>query len=147
MLFARLIHTKPLKINIPPGAKLGLHRTRYVNGALHIQLGDASLHDAKLEGNDACHFNGAAKGNLAVALAKVQVADAEFGAGNVHREVDFGAAREVLDVAVAAVFGAARDRARAFLGDFGFQVSRGAAGVRVEGLRRLRDDAVEVRVC
>ena len=54
------------------------------------------------------------------------------------------AAREVLDVAVAAVFGAAGDRARAFAADLRQQVCPRGGGVDVAGLGRLRDDAFEV---
>ena len=58
-------------------------------------------------------------------------------------EESAAAAREVFDVAVPAVFGAAGDRARAFLADFGFEVGGGGAGVDVVGLRGLCDDALE----
>jgi len=34
----------------------------------------------------------------------VQIADGEFGAGDMDGEVDFGAAGEVFDIGVAAVF-------------------------------------------
>lgn len=120
MLLPLLIHTKPLKINIPPGTKLRLNRSRYVNGTLDIEFLDTTFHNTKLERNHPRHLNRTAKGNFAVALAKVQVADAEFSTRHMDGEVDFGAAGEVLDVAVSAVFGAARDGAGAFLADFGF---------------------------
>lgn len=68
MLFALLIHTKPLKVDIPARTKLRLHRTRDVNGTLHVELLHAALHNAELDGDDACHFDGAAEGDFAVAL-------------------------------------------------------------------------------
>lgn len=51
---------------------------------------------------------------------EVQVSDAEFGAFDVDGEVDFTTPREVLDVAVAAVFWATGDRPSAFFSDFFF---------------------------
>ena len=68
MLFTLLIHTKPLKVDIPAGTKLRLYRTRDVNGTLHVELLHATLHDAEFDGDDACHFDGAAEGYFAVAL-------------------------------------------------------------------------------
>jgi hypothetical protein len=71
MLLAMLIHTKPLKVNIPSRTKLRFHRSRNVDGALHIQLLDPALHDAELERDDARHFNRAAETNLAITLAEM----------------------------------------------------------------------------
>lgn len=74
---------------------------------------------------------------------EVQVSDGELGAFDVDGQVDFATAREVLDVAVPAVFGAAGDRPGALFPDarLGFLV--GGAGVHALGLRRLRDDTRE----
>jgi hypothetical protein len=83
MLFPMFIHTKPLKVYIPPRSKLRFHRPRDVNRTLHIQLLDPALHDAELESDDACHFNRAAEGDLAVALAEMQVPDTKLGTGDV----------------------------------------------------------------
>ena len=58
------------------------------------------------------HLDGAAEGDLAVALREVDVAHREAAALHVDGEVDLRAAREVLDVAVAAVL-ARRHGARA----------------------------------
>src|SRR5439155_13244552 len=69
-----------------------------------------------------------AEGDLAVALAEVQVAHRETGAGHVDREVDLRAAREVLDVAIAAVL-ARRHGARAFGADLVLDVALGAAAM------------------
>lgn len=55
----------------------------------------------------------------------------------------FGTAREVLDIAVTAVFRSAGDGARAFLADFLFHRARRGAGMYVLWLGGLSDDAVE----
>lgn len=115
-----MINTKPLKIQDPSRSKLRLHRTGQVYRALDSQVRESVLDHLEVDGDDACHFDGAAKRDFAVPLGEVQVADAEFGAADVHGEVYFGAPREVLDVAVAAVFGTAGDGAGAFGPDFGF---------------------------
>lgn len=124
-----------------------------------------TFHDAELDGDDAGHFNRAAEGNLTVALTEVQVANAELCAGDVDGEVDFGAAGEVLDVAVSTVFGATvgscklngifvvrekeylpRDGSRAFFANLGFKIRGGGAGVYVAGLRGFSYGAVEMRM-
>lgn len=74
----------------------------------------------------------------------MEVADAELGAGDVDGQEDFAAAAQVLDVAVAAVLGAAGDGSRAFLADFFFERAGCGAGVDVLGLGGLGDDAFEV---
>jgi hypothetical protein len=146
MLLPMLIHTKPLKIYIPPRSKLRLHGTRDIDRTLHIQLLHPAFHDAELEGYHARHLNRAAEGDLAVALAEMQVPYAELGTGDVDREEDFGTAREVLDVAVSAVFGAAGDCSRAFFANLGFQVAGSGASVDILWLRWLGDGAVEMGV-
>lgn len=95
---------------------------------------------------------------------EVEVADAEFGAGDVDGEVDFAAAAEVLDaasrqsgslhggeegcvLAVAAVLGAAGDGPRALVADLLGGRGVGAPGVRAPGLGRERDDAVQLVGC
>ena len=76
------------------------------------------LISSTLQMQPARHLDGAAEGDLAVALGEVEVAHREPGALHVDREVDLRAARQVLDVAVAAVL-ARRHRARAFGRDLG----------------------------
>jgi hypothetical protein len=76
----------------------------------------------------------------------MQVPYAELGTGDVDREEDFGTAREVLDVAVSAVFGAAGDCSRAFFANLGFQVAGSGASVDILWLRWLGDGAVEMGV-
>lgn len=108
-----LVHAEALEVDVPARAKLRLDGTRDVDGALHADLRHATLHDRELDRDHTSHLNGTAEGNLAVALREVQVADGELGALDVHGQVDLAAAREVLDVAVAAMFGAAGDGAGA----------------------------------
>jgi len=49
------------------------------------------------------HFDGAAKGDFAVALAEVQVAHRQPGALDIDREEDLRAAGQILDIAVTAM--------------------------------------------
>lgn len=147
MLLALLIDTKPLKIDIPARPKLRLHGPGDVNGRLHIQLRHPALHETELERNDTRHFYRAAEADFAISLTKMKVSDAELCAGNVHGQKDFRAARQVLDIAVPAVFRTPRYRSRALFPNFLFQVSCRGARVHVLWLRGLCDRAVEVRVC
>ena len=71
-----------------------------------------------LQIHPARHLDGAAEGDLAVALGEVEVAHREPAALDVDREVDPRAARQILDVAVAAVL-ARRHGARALGGGLG----------------------------
>ena len=144
MLHALLINAEPFKSQIPPGPKMRLHRAGEEKRTLHIEILHPTLHDGQLQRDDAGHLDGAAKGDFAVALGEVEVADGELGAGDVDGEEDFAAAAQVLDVAVAAVLGPAGDGAGAFLADFFFQLAGRGAGVDVLGLGRLGDDALEV---
>jgi hypothetical protein len=146
VLFPMLIHTKPLKVNVPSRAKLRLHRSRDVYGAFHVQLLDTTFHDCELERNDARHFNRTTEGDLAVALAEMQVAYRKLGTGNVHGQEDLGAAGEVLDIAVSTMLRATRDSSSTFLADLLFKGPGSGAGMYVLRLRRLSDSAVEVRV-
>lgn len=80
MLLPMLIHTEAFKVDVPSGPKLWLNGAGDVNGALHVKFLHAALHDAELERNHTRHFNRAAKGDFAIALAEMQVTDAELGA-------------------------------------------------------------------
>lgn len=142
-----LVHTETLEVDIPAGAKLRLDRPRDVDGRLHGQLLHAVLHHGEVDRDDAGHLDGAAERDLAVALREVQVADGELGAFHVDGQVDFAAAGQVLDVAVAAVFWPAGHSASAFSADFLFDVGVCVAGVHVLGLGRQGDVAVHVRAC
>ena len=143
MLHPLLVHAEAFKREVASGPVMRLHGARQKEGALHIQMLDATFHEREFERDDACHFDGAAKGDFAVALGEVEVADGEFGAGDVDGEEDFAAAAQVLDVAVAAVLRAAGDGARALVADLVLERARGGAGVHVLGLGRLGDDALE----
>ena len=144
VLFAILIDAEALERQIAPRPVMRLDGPGQKQRGLHAEVGHAVLHHRQLDGDDTGHFDGAAKGDFAVALGEVQVADAELGPLDVHRQVDLAAAAKVLDVAVAAVLGASRDGARAFAADFGFDVAGAAAGVHVLRLGGLGDDFVEV---
>lgn len=73
----------------------------------------------------------------------MKVSDGELGARDMHGEVGLTTARQVLDVTVPAVFGAAGDRAGAFSTDFSFKIASGGSGMDVFGLGEVGDDAVE----
>lgn len=144
VLLALLIHAETLEREIASRTIMRLDGTGKEDGGFHVEVLHAVLHHGQLDGDDACHFNRAAEGDLPVALAEVEVADAELRAGYVHGQEGAAAAGEVLDVAVAAVLGPAWDCAGAFFPDFLFDVGGGGAGVHVLRLRGLRHDAFEV---
>lgn len=143
MLHALLVDAEALKRQVPARSVVRLHRARQEEGALHVEVLDAALHDGQLERDDTGHFDGAAEGDFAVALGEVQVADAELGARDVDGEEDFAAPAQVLDVAVAAVLWAAGDGPRALLADFVLQLAGCGARVDVLRLGWLGDDALE----
>ena len=127
-----LVHTEALKVDIPPGAELRLNRTGNVNRRLHGELLHPALHNRKLDRNHTRHLNGATERNLAIALREMQIPNRELGPLDMHRKVNLAAARQVFDVAVSAVFGAAGDGAGTFFADFVFG---GLGGVACGGLR------------
>lgn len=104
-----MVDTEAFEGQVAAGTELRLHGTREENGRFHTHVRHAAFDHVDLNGDDAGHLDGAAEGNFAVALREVQVANREFGAGNVHGEIYFAAAAEVFDVAVSAMFGAALD--------------------------------------
>lgn len=136
VLLAMLVHTEALEVNVPSRTKLRLDRSRDVDRRLHGKLLHTALHDREVDRDDTSHLNGAAERDLAIALREVQVADRELGARDVDGQVDFAAAGQVLDIAVASVFRAAGHSASAFSADFLFDVCARAAGVDVFGLGR-----------
>ena len=145
VLLAMLVHTEALKVDIPPGAELRLNRTGNVNRRLHGELLHPALHNRKLDRNHTRHLNGATERNLAIALREMQIPNRELGPLDMHRKVNLAAARQVFDVAVAAVLRATGDRAGALVADFLFDVVARGSGVHILGLRRLCDVAVHVR--
>ena len=108
-----------------------LHRSRQKQWAFHRQSLHPVFHHAQFQRDDTSDLNRSTEANLPVALAEMQVPNAELGALYVDGEVHFAAARKVFNVTVATVFGAPRHGAGAFAADFFAQVSRGAAGVDV----------------
>ena len=74
---------------------------------------------------------------------EMQIADAELGALDQHGQVDFAPSRQILDIAVAAVLGAARDGASAVAADLLRECLIGAAAVDVGRVRGLGHDTVE----
>lgn len=144
VLLAVLVDAESLERQISPGTVMRFHGPGQEERTLHAQVGHAVLHDAELDGDDAGHFDGAAKGDFAVALREVQVADAEFGAGDVHGQVHFAAAAEIFDVAVPAVLGAPGDGPRAFFAHLGFDIPGSAARVHVLRFRGLGNDFFEL---
>lgn len=81
-----------------------------------------------------------------VPTRKVQVANAKLGPRHMDGQIDLAAAREILNVAVAAVLGPAGDGPGALGGDALGQLGVGGPGVRVERLGRLGNDAVRGQV-
>ena len=78
---------------------------------------------------------------------KMQVADTELGAFDVHRKVDLAPARQVLDVAIAAMLWTSWNSPGAFFADLVLDVASGAACVHVLRLRRQGDVTVQVGAC
>src|SRR5215211_3732947 len=76
----------------------------------------AALDQVDAEVDEAAHLDGAAEGDLPVALAEVEVAAGQLGPGHVHREKHPRPAGPVLDVVVAAIL-PRRHRPGAFAGD------------------------------
>ncbi len=117
---------------------VGLQRARHENRIEDPVFLDAVFDEADADVEVAGHFDGAAEGDFTVALAEVEVAHGKAAVFHVNREVDFGSASEVFDVAVAAVF-AGRDGAGAF-GCGGVSGGTGhAAHVRGVRVRKRRE--------
>jgi hypothetical protein len=66
MLLPVLVDGEPFEVNVTAGAELRFYGTGDVDGRLHIQLLHSAFHDTELDGDDAGHFDGAAKGDLTV---------------------------------------------------------------------------------
>lgn len=124
MLLAVLVHTKALKVNVAARAELGLHGARDVDRALHGKLLHSALDHGELDRDLAGHFDGTAERDLAIALREVQISRGELRALDVHGQVDLGAAGEVLDIAVAAVFGSTWHRSCSFFAVLGQHIGR-----------------------
>lgn len=133
MLLPILIHREAFEVNVPAGSKLRLHGSRDVDRTLHTQLLHPTLHHRELDRNHASHLDRATEANFAIPLAKMKIADRELRAIDVHGQIHFAAEREILNIAVASMLGAAGDRACAFAADLLFD--RVVAAADVDGLR------------
>jgi len=122
MLLAMLVHTEALKVNVSTGSKLGLHWAWNIDRRLHSKMLHSILHDAKLDRDTSGHLDCATERDLAVTLREVQIADRELRTLDVHWQVDFGATRQVLDVAVAAVLRSTWNRASTLFANLLFDV-------------------------
>lgn len=97
------------------------------------------LHHGELDRNRPRHLNRAAERDLAVALREVQVTNRELRAFDVHRQVDFRAAGEVLDIAVPTVLRSPWYSTGSLFPDLLLDIVSCAAGVDVLRLRRECD--------
>jgi len=72
VLLAVLVHAETLKVDIPSWSEVWLDRTRDEDGGLavlvHPEFRHAALDDVEFDGDDAGDLDGAAEGDLAVAL-------------------------------------------------------------------------------
>ena len=68
MLLPVLVDAEPFEGEVATGSELRLHGALVEDGGFHAEIGHAVFHDAEFQGDDAGHFNGAAKGYFAVAL-------------------------------------------------------------------------------
>lgn len=144
MLLAVLIDAEALEVNVTTRTELRLDRPRNVDGRLHGKLLHPALHHGEVDGDYTRHLNRATERNLAIALREVQITNGELGALHVHGKVDLAAARQVLDVTVAAVLRATGHGTSALFADFLFDRCVRATGMDVLGLGRECDIAVHV---
>jgi len=142
-LHALLIHRKALKRQVPTRTIMRLDRPWQEKRTLHIQILHPILHHAQLERNNPRHLNSATERNLPITLTEVQIAHAEFRSGYMNLQERLGPARQIFDVAVAAVFGSTWYRTRTFLSYFLFNGASRGASVDILRLRRLGNDTLE----
>lgn len=64
VLLSVFVDAEAFKVDVPARTELRLDRTGNVNGRLGAELGHAALHDGELDGDFACHLDGAAEGDL-----------------------------------------------------------------------------------
>ena len=86
-----MVNGEPLKVDVPTRSELRLDWAGDVDRAPDAEFGEPVLDHLEVDGDDACHLDGAAEGDLAVALGEVEVAHAELGAGHVDGEEYLGA--------------------------------------------------------
>jgi hypothetical protein len=68
VLLTELVDRKSFKREISTRAELRFDRSGLKEGRFHSQIGDAILHHLEFNGNDACHLDGAAEGDLTITL-------------------------------------------------------------------------------
>lgn len=164
MLFAVLVHAEALKGQIPAGTKVRLDRAWQEQRGLHVEIADAVLHHAQFNGNDTGYLNSAAEGDLPVALAEMQVSDAELCAWNVHWQKCTRTPGEIFDITVLFEFElerqscgrqakdpyttmlrTSRNSPGSFFANFLFHGVVSRASVNILRLGRLGDDTLEIR--
>src|ERR1700728_1417865 len=96
----------------------------------------AAFNEVDLQVDPSSHLDGATEGDLAVTLAEVKVAHRQAGALYINRKKDLRAARQILDIAVAAML-ARRNGARAFGRNLVFHVALGSTAMRRGRERRI----------
>ena len=134
-----LINTETLKVDMPSRPIVGLDGARDIDGALQPHLLHALLDNLKVDGNHARHLDRAAKADLSIALAKMQIAHAELGPVHMHRQVHLTSPAQVLDIAVATMFRSTGDRPGAlFRNLLPHLLTRRAARMRVLRQRQVR---------
>jgi hypothetical protein len=67
-LSSALVHAEALKVDVPPWSELWLDGAGDVDRALEAEVGYALFDDAEVDCDYAGHLDGAAEGDLAVAL-------------------------------------------------------------------------------
>src|SRR5262249_19054218 len=80
------------------------NRARLEDGLLQSVLLHSTLDQVDMEVDEARHLDGAAEGDLAIALREMKVAGRESRAFDIDRKIHSAAARQVFDVAVSAMF-------------------------------------------
>lgn len=146
VLLSVLINREPFKVDISPRAELRFDWSRYVDGALHIQLLDSAFHDRELNRNDTCHFNRTTEANLPISLTEMKISNAKLSTFYMHRKENLRSAAEILDITVPTMLRAAGNGARTLFTNLLLELRICRASMHIPWLRGLGDNAV-VRLC
>lgn len=84
--------------------EMRINRRRFEDRVDHAVFRHAVLDDVDLDVDPSCHLDGSAEGDFAVTLAEMDIAHRETAALHIDGEIDLRAARQVLDVAISAMF-------------------------------------------
>ena len=84
MLLAILIHAEPLEGQVASRSKLRLNRSLVEDGRFHSEVGHTILHDIEFEGDNSGNFDGAAEGDLSVALYSLSISPPTIGMEVAH---------------------------------------------------------------